>query len=57
MSTKSLIWIGLFVGSSIGSVIPLLWNAGFFSMWSVILSGVGGIVGIWAAWKFSQNYL
>jgi len=55
MSAKSLIWIGVLVGSTIGSFIPSLWGAGYLSMSSVILSTVGGIAGIWAGFRLSQS--
>jgi uncharacterized membrane protein YeaQ/YmgE (transglycosylase-associated protein family) len=51
---RSLIWFGLFIGSTIGSYIPTLWGAGFFSMSSVLLGAVGAIVGIWIAFKITQ---
>jgi hypothetical protein len=51
---KSLIWIGLFAGSTIGSSIPMLWGDSFFSMWSVILSAVGALIGIWAGVKLAK---
>jgi hypothetical protein len=51
---KSLVWIGLVVGSTIGSLMPLLWGAGMFSFSSVVLSAVGGIAGIYAGYKLSQ---
>jgi len=53
---KSIIWIGVVVGSIIGSFIPLIWHASLFSFSSVIFSGLGGIAGIWAGWKINQNY-
>ena len=54
MNPKSLIWIGVFVGSSIGGYLPALWGDSLFSMSSIILSAVGGLAGIWAGWKLSQ---
>lgn len=53
---KSLIWIGAFLGSTIGSFIPLLWHASLFSFSSIIFSGIGGILGIIGAYKISQSY-
>lgn len=51
MNTKSLIWIGMFVGSAIGGFIPSLWGDSALSMSGVLLTAVGGLVGIWAGWK------
>jgi len=54
MESKSLIWIVMFVGSSIGGTIPLLWGDNFLSITSVLLTAIGGILGIWLGWKISQ---
>ena len=53
MSRKSLIWIGVTVGSTIGGLVPLLWdpNAVFSS---VLFGAVGGLLGIWAAFKITS---
>lgn len=56
MGTKSLVWIGLFIGSTIGSYLPTLWGQGYFSLWSIILSAVGGLLGIWAGFKIGNDY-
>jgi hypothetical protein len=54
MSRKTLIWIFLTVGSYVGSWIPSLWDAGAFSMSGVFLGALGGILGIWLAFKLSE---
>ncbi|MDB5238864.1 MAG: hypothetical protein JWO00_199 [Candidatus Parcubacteria bacterium] len=54
MNAKSFIWIGVFVGSSIGAYIPALWGAGVFSFSSILLSAVGGFAGIWAGFRLGQ---
>jgi hypothetical protein len=54
MSSKALIWIGMFVGSAVGGYIPSLWGDGFFTFSSVILTTVGGLLGIWAGYKLSN---
>ena len=47
MSTKTLVYIGMTVGSILGGYVPvLLWNASVLSYSSVLFSGIGGIVGI-----------
>ncbi|MDD5032859.1 MAG: hypothetical protein PHC85_01965 [Candidatus Pacebacteria bacterium] len=53
-SSRSSIWIGLFLGSIVGSYIPALWGAGIFSFSSIIFSGIGAILGIWVGFKLGQ---
>lgn len=55
MSPKSLVWIGAFVGGLVGGYIPALWGSDFLSFSSIILSTIGGLVGIWAGFKLSQT--
>jgi hypothetical protein len=52
MSSKTLIWGGMFVGSTIGSFIPYFWNGDIMtiSLWSAI----GGFAGIWAGFKLAK---
>jgi hypothetical protein len=54
MGRKSLVWIGMTVGSAIGGYLPALWGGDLFSFSSLILSGVGGILGIWLGDRFSE---
>jgi hypothetical protein len=53
MQSRSFIWIGVFIGSTIGSLIPGLWGDGVFSYTSVLLSGAGALVGLWIGFKMS----
>jgi hypothetical protein len=55
MSRKTLIWIGLAIGSTVGGLVPSLWGDSVFSFSSVILTAVGGLLGIWGAVKLSQR--
>ena len=55
MNPKPFVTIGLLIGSTVGGFIPYLWHASMFSFSSVLLSGLGGIVGIWAGYKLSQR--
>jgi len=41
------------MGSTIGGLIPGLWGGGVFSYSSVLLSGVGALVGLWIGFKLS----
>jgi len=52
MSSKTLIWGGMIVGSTIGSTIPYFWGGGFFSY--SIWGAVGGFIGIWAGYKLAK---
>jgi membrane protein DedA with SNARE-associated domain len=44
--TRTLIFTFLFIGSIIGSSIPLLWGGSPFSLSSVFWSTIGGFAGI-----------
>jgi len=47
------IWVGVLIGSTLGSFIPELWGGDLLSYSSVLLSGVGGFAGLWLAYKMS----
>lgn len=51
MERKTLIWWGLFIGSTIGGFVPSLWGASVFALSSVFLSALGGILGIWLGYR------
>ena len=46
MSEKTLIFLGMTVGSIIGGYIPAVFGIGLFSFTSIITSALGGIAGI-----------
>jgi hypothetical protein len=54
MSTKTLYFIAVFIGSTIGSLIPNLWGAGLLSFSSVLLSGIGGTIGIAIVYQMTK---
>ena len=54
MESKQMIWLGLFVGSLVGSFVPMVWGASELSLSSVIFGAVGGILGIWAGLQLSR---
>jgi hypothetical protein len=35
------------IGSTIGGLLPALWGGSTFSYTSVLLSGVGALIGLW----------
>ncbi len=49
------VWIGLLIGSSVGSYVPSIWGAGFLSFSSVFFSAIGSIVGIYIGYKISED--
>lgn len=54
MSRKSLIFWGMTIGSLVGGYIPTLWGSGILSMSGILLSGIGGFVGIWVGYRFGE---
>jgi hypothetical protein len=51
---RSAIWIGIFIGSTIGGMIPTLWGDDMLSYSGVLLSGVGAFVGLWLGSRVSS---
>ena len=54
MSRKSLIYLCMAVCGTIAGLIPNLWGAGFLSFSSVLLTAIGGILGIWLGFKLGS---
>ena len=54
MPRSKLIWLGLFVGSTVGGLAPSLWGDDMLSFSSLLLSGVGGFVGIWLGYRLGD---
>lgn len=55
MSAKSMIFIGMFIGSFLGGYVMTLFGCHALSFASLAGSSIGGLVGIWIAWRyFSQ---
>jgi predicted MFS family arabinose efflux permease len=54
VARSKLIWLGLFVGSTVGGLVPSLWGADMLSFSSVLLSGVGGVLGIWLGYRLGD---
>jgi hypothetical protein len=48
---RSRIWLGVLIGSTIGGLIPGLWGGDLVSYSGVLLSGLGGFVGLWIGYK------
>lgn len=54
--TKKLIYVFLFIGSSVGGYLPVLWGDSVFSMSSILWSTVGGFAGIYVGFKLGQRW-
>ena len=55
MGSKPIIWIGMFIGGTVGGFVPLLWGDSTFSMSGIFFNAVGAIVGIYFAFKLSND--
>lgn len=54
MSRKSLVLLGMFIGSIIGGYVPVLFGADLLSFTSILGNGLGGLAGVWIAYKLTQ---
>ena len=50
--TKRFMWIGFFVGSAAGNMLPVLWGGDAISVSGFLLSMIGGIAGICLAYRW-----
>jgi|AntRauTorckE6833_2_1112554.scaffolds.fasta_scaffold11563_5 uncharacterized membrane protein YeaQ/YmgE (transglycosylase-associated protein family) len=51
MNSSKAPWIGILIGSTIGSLIPAIWGAGILSVSGVIFGVVGAFVGLYISFK------
>jgi len=52
---KRVVMLAMVIGSALGGWLPSLWGAGGFTLTSVVFSTLGGIAGIWAAYKLANR--
>lgn len=55
MQDKTIILITTGLGGIIGGYIPTLWSASPFSISSLLLSAVGGFLGIYVGYRIVNN--
>jgi hypothetical protein len=55
MSRKTLIMVGMTLGSIVGGYVPVLFGASGISFTSLFCSGAGAILGIYLAYKMTRN--
>jgi uncharacterized YccA/Bax inhibitor family protein len=51
MSPKAGMSLAVLIGSTIGSYIPILFGVSFLSYASLFVGGIGGLLGIYIAYK------
>jgi phage tail tape-measure protein len=54
MSRKTIIMIGMAIGSYAGAYVTTLFGASMFSFTALIGSAIGGFAGIWIAFKLTE---
>lgn len=52
---KLMIWLGILIGSTVGGLLGALLDGGL-GAWSILLSTVGGLAGVWAGYKIGKAY-
>jgi len=53
LMSKGPTYVGGLVGSFLGSLVPSVWGAGQLSMWSLAFFAIGGVLGVWLAYRLS----
>jgi len=54
VSTKSIVWISVFIFSIIGGYIPVILGSSILSLSSLFGNGAGGLFGIWIGLKIGN---
>jgi hypothetical protein len=55
MELKTATMWGVFIGGTLGGMVPTLWGAGMFSLSSVFFTAVGGILGIYLGYRYVRG--
>jgi hypothetical protein len=53
---KALVMVGMILGSTAGSYVPVLWNGELLSMSSVLFGALGGLLGIWIGFEIARRF-
>lgn len=54
MSTRAWVFLLTIIGSIIGGYIPVILGASAFSIWGVLISGIGAVVGLFIGLKLGN---
>lgn len=52
---KLMIWLGIVVGGGAGGALGAVFDGGL-GLWSILLSTVGSLVGLWAGYHLGKMY-
>jgi hypothetical protein len=52
---KLLIGVGSFCGTVMGSYVPCLWGEDSFSLWGIVFSIIGGMIGILLGYQLAKR--
>jgi len=55
MSSKTIVMLGMIIGSTIGGYVPLIFGISLFSFTSAIFSALGGLIGIYITYKMTAR--
>jgi hypothetical protein len=56
METKHFVYIGAAIGGTAGGYLGAILDHGnYFGLWAILLSAVGGLLGIYIAYKIATN--
>ncbi|GAB4315987.1 MAG: hypothetical protein Kow0074_03820 [Candidatus Zixiibacteriota bacterium] len=55
MNGRAMIWIGMFVCSTIGGFLPIAWGGTALSPAGLVCSTIGAFIGIWLGYKISTS--
>ena len=53
--TKTFVWLGLIVGSTVGGFVPMLWQGDLFSLAGIGFSVLGGLIGTFVGFQISKS--
>jgi hypothetical protein len=54
---KLMITVGIFLGGTVGGWLGALLDHGnWLGGWSILFSGIGSIIGVWAGYKAGKRY-
>ncbi len=54
---KLMIWLGIFIGGTIGGFLGgIIDHGNWLGGWSILLSTIGSLAGVWIGYKIGKSY-